>query len=194
LYDFLSHDPYQYACINQDVPAESLVSFINRQLTPDFSWNDAEWLLGEWGATADRPAAIKGVIRPDDALHALTTGFSTIWISNHGGRQLDTAPATISVLPSIREAVGDEIEIIIDGGIQSGEDIAKALALGADGVGIGKSYLWGLCAGGYNGVDKVFCILRDQLEDTMNLLGTPTIQDLKHRGRQLVHQRRQQDV
>lgn len=98
-WDFVSNEPFQYACINQDVPAESLVSFINRQLTPDFGWSDAEWLLGEWGG---QHAAIKGIVRPNDAVQAVATGFDIIWISNHGGRQMDSAPATVSVLPSIR--------------------------------------------------------------------------------------------
>jgi L-lactate dehydrogenase (cytochrome) len=132
-FDFLSHEPYTYACFNKDIPAESMASFINSQLTPDFSWSDAEWLLGEWNG----PAALKGVVRPDDAVRAVGLGFSTIWVSNHGGRQLETAPATIDVLPSIRNAVGPNVEILLDGGIQRGTDIAKAIALGADGVGVG---------------------------------------------------------
>jgi L-lactate dehydrogenase (cytochrome) len=156
-YDFLSHEPYQYACINRELPAETLVHFINSQLTPDFHWNDAEWLLGEWHTSH---TALKGVIRPDDALRAQQTGFSTLWISNHGGRQMDTAPATIDVLPDIRAAVGPHLQIILDGGIQRGTDIAKALALGANGVGIGKPYLWGLAAGGTQGVLKAYEILK----------------------------------
>ncbi|KAG7339076.1 glycolate oxidase [Nitzschia inconspicua] len=199
-WDFITHDPYSYACINQDVPAESLVSFINRQLTPDFSWKDAEWLLGEWtqspsdssnnnssGGGDNYSVALKGVVRPQDAIHAVEMGFSTIWISNHGGRQLDTAPATLSVLPSMKEAVKvGNVTLIIDGGIQSGADIATALALGADGVGIGKPYLWGLCAGGYEGVNKVFQILQTELEQTMQEWNVASIGDLKVRGRELL--------
>lgn len=184
-YDFLSHEPYTYAIINKNVPADSLASFVNSQLSPEFSWSDAEWLLGEWNG----PAAIKGVVRPDDAQKALEIGFSTIWVSNHGGRQMDTSPATIDVLPSIREAVGPDVEIILDGGIQRGTDIAKALALGADGVGIGKPYLWGLAAGGEAGVQKTFEILMKELDRAMGLLGTPTVDDLKREGPNLIKRR-----
>eukprot|EP00934_Nitzschia_sp_Nitz4_P004885 Nitzschia sp. Nitz4//scaffold8_size234185//178071//179598//NITZ4_001285-RA/size234185-augustus-gene-0.249-mRNA-1//1//CDS//3329559890//4875//frame0 len=184
-YDFLSHEPYTYAVLNKDVPADSLHSFVSKQLAPDFGWSDAEWLLGEWNG----PAAAKGVVRPDDAKHAIDLGFSTIWVSNHGGRQLDTSPATIDVLPSIREAVGPDVEIILDGGIQRGTDIAKALALGADAVGIGKPYLWGLAAGGTSGVERVVDILKVELDRAMGLLGTPTIEALKREGPSLVKKR-----
>ena len=184
-YDFLSHEPYTYACINTDVPADSLAAFVNSQLSPEFSWSDAEWLLGEWNG----PAAPKGVVRPDDAKRAVEIGFSTIWVSNHGARQLETSPATIDVLPSIRDAVGPDVEIILDGGVQRGTDIAKALALGADAVGVGKPYLWGLAAGGVDGVCKAYEILKVELDRAMGLLGTPTVADLKREGRSLIKPR-----
>ena len=184
-YDFLSHDAYTYACINSEVPADSLAAFVNSQLSPEFGWSDAEWLLGEWNG----PAAIKGVVRPEDAVTAVETGFSTIWVSNHGARQLETSPATIDVLPSIREAVGPDTEIIMDGGVQRGTDIAKAIALGADSVGVGKPYLWGLAAGGYDGVDKAYNILKVELDRAMGLLGTATVADLKREGPKLIKRR-----
>jgi len=184
-YDFLSHEPYTYACLRSDVPADSLAAFVNSQLSPDFSWKDAEWLLGEWNG----PAAVKGVVRPDDARKAVETGFTTMWVSNHGGRQLDTSPATIDVLPSIREEVGPNIEIILDGGVQRGTDIAKGLALGADAVGVGKPYLYGLAAGGTEGVIKAYNILKVELDRAMGLLGTPTVDELKKRGPGLVKRR-----
>jgi L-lactate dehydrogenase (cytochrome) len=185
-WDFLSNEPFSYACINKDVSAESMAAFIGSQLTPNFSWSDAEWLLGEWNG----PTAIKGVIRPQDAAQAIQVGFSTVWVSNHGGRQLETSPATIDVLPAIREAVGHEAEVILDGGIQRGTDIAKAIALGADAVGIGKPYLWGLSAGGEAGVSKMYEILKVELDRAMGLLGTPTIEDLKRDGPSLIKKRR----
>lgn len=184
-YDFLSHEPYSYACINKDVPADSLAAFVNSQIAPEFGWSDAEWLLGEWNG----PAAPKGVCRPEDAVRAKEIGFSTIWVSNHGARQLETSPATIDVLPSIREAVGPDMEIILDGGVQRGTDIAKALALGADSVGVGKPYLWGLAAGGEAGVNKAYDILRVELDRAMGLLGTPTVAALKKEGPGLIKRR-----
>jgi L-lactate dehydrogenase (cytochrome) len=184
-YDFLSHEPYTYACINTDVPADSLAAFVNSQIAPEFDWDDAEWLLGEWGG----PCAIKGVVRPDDAVKAVKTGFSTMWVSNHGARQLETSPATIDVLPSIREAVGPDVEIIMDGGVQRGTDIVKALALGADTVGVGKPYLYGLAAGGTEGVIKALEILRVETDRAMGLLGVGSVDDLKKRGPGLIKRR-----
>jgi len=184
-YDFLSHEPYTYACINTEVPADSLAAFVNSQIMPEFTWSDAEWLLGEWGG----PAAIKGVVRPDDAVKAVETGFSTMWVSNHGARQLETSPATIDVLPSIREAVGPDVEIIMDGGVQRGTDICKALALGADSVGIGKPYLYGLAAGGADGVIKAIEILRVELDRAMGLVGAGSVDELKREGHNLIKRR-----
>mmetsp|Transcript_13133 Transcript_13133/g.26078 ORF Transcript_13133/g.26078 Transcript_13133/m.26078 type:complete len:431 (-) Transcript_13133:172-1464(-) len=184
-WDFLSNPAYNYACINTEVPADSLAAFVNSQINPAFDWKDAEWLLGEWGM----PSAIKGVVRPDDAIKAKEIGFSTMWVSNHGARQLETSPATIDVLPSIREAVGPDTEIILDGGVQRGTDIAKALALGADAVGVGKPYLYGLAAGGDEGVIKALEILRVELDRAMGLLGTGTVDELKKRGPGLIKRR-----
>ena len=131
--------------------------------------------MKEWGG----PAALKGVVRPDDAKRALEVGFSTIWVSNHGARQLETSPATIDVLPSIREAVGPNVEIIMDGGVQRG----------TDSVGVGKPYLYGLAAGGTPGVIKALDILRVELDRAMGLLGVGTVDELKRRGKDLIKRR-----
>merc|ERR1719382_2057393 len=184
-WDFLSTPAYKYALIQGEVPADSLASFINAQIYPAFSWKDAEWLCSEWQG----PRAIKGICRVEDAVAALEAGFTTIWVSNHGGRQLDTSPATIDILPEIRAAVGPGVEIILDCGVQRGTDIVKALALGADGVGIGKPYLYGLAAGGTEGVDKVMTILKVEMERAMGLLGAATVDELKKKGPELIRRR-----
>ena len=154
-WDLLCNDVYTYANIDKDVPAESMAAFINKQLCPDFNWKDAEWLAQEWGGEL----ALKGVVRQDEAIKALDHGFTSLWVSNHGGRQLETSVPTIDALPGIRAAVGPDVEIILDGGVMRGTDIAKAIALGADAVGCGKAYLYGLAAGGKPGVQKAIDIL-----------------------------------
>merc|ERR1712078_704763 len=115
-WDLLVNDVYTYATIDKNVPAEPMAAFINKQLCPDFNWKDAEWLANEWGGNL----SLKGVVRPDDAVKALDHGFNSLWVSNHGGRQLETAVPTIDVLPSIRAAVGKDVEIVIDGGVMPG--------------------------------------------------------------------------
>jgi len=184
-WDLLTTPVYTYANINKEVPAESMAAFINSQLCPDFTWQDAEWIAQEWGGEL----ALKGVVRADDAVKALDHGFTSIWVSNHGGRQLETAPPTIDVLPEIRAAVGNDVQIVLDGGVMRGTDIAKAIALGADAVGVGKAFLYGLAAGGTPGVRKAIDILRDELERAMGLLGCRTVEELKIRGPQLIRKR-----
>ena len=181
-WDYLTNPTYTYANIANDLPAEAMSYYISRQFAPDFTWQEAEWIASEWGGQL----ALKGVVRADDAVKALDHGFSTIWISNHGGRQLETAPPPISVLQEIRDAVGDDVEVIMDGGVMRGTDIAKALALGANSVGIGKAYLYGLAAGGSRGVRRAVDMLDDELRRAMGLLGCRTTKELRERGRELV--------
>merc|ERR1711924_377613 len=184
-WDLLVNDVYTYANIDKNVPAESMAAFINKQLCPDFNWQDAEWLANEWGGEL----ALKGVVRQDEAVKALDHGFTSLWVSNHGGRQLETSVPTIDALPGIRQAVGDDVEIILDGGVMRGTDIAKAIAMGADAVGIGKAYLYGLAAGGKPGVVKAIDILEDELERAMGPLGCRTVEDLKREGPSLIRKR-----
>lgn len=183
-WDFLSTPEYTYANLNEDVPAESLADYVNKQLRPDYSWEDAVRLKEYWGG----PVLIKGVVRPDDAKKAVDHGFD-LWLSNHGGRQLDGSPAPIDVLADIRREVGKEPTIVLDGGVQRGTDVVKALALGADAVGIGKAYLYGLAAGGKPGVQKVFEILKAQVANAMGLLGVASVSELKDAGPDLVKKR-----
>jgi len=177
-YDFMSRVPYGYKAVpDADFPAESLVDFIAAQMKPEFDWKDAEWLCSEWGDQG--PVALKGVARGTDAARAIQTGFKSIWVSNHGGRQLEDSVATFDVLPEVRAAVGDDVEVILDGGVRRGLDIVKALARGADAVAIGRAYLFGLAAGGEAGVDKALTLLTRDVYLAMGLLGCRTVAELK---------------
>lgn len=140
----------------------------------DLSYEDLDWLC----ANSDLPVWVKGIAHPDDALMSLEHGASGIWVSNHGGRQLDTAPATIDTLPDIAEAINGKAPIILDGGIRRGGDVFKALALGADVVAIGRAALWGLATNGQAGVEAVLGILADELDNIMALCGVNTINDI----------------
>ncbi len=152
----------------------SIVDFINTQFDRSVTWRDAAWIREQW----DGAYAIKGVGRPSDAAQCIDIGADAVWISNHGGRQLDTAPATIDLLRPIAEAVAGRGQVILDGGIRRGSDIAKALALGANAVAIGRPYLWGLAALGEAGVRRALDILTTELQRTMALLGRPRISAL----------------
>jgi heme/flavin dehydrogenase (mycofactocin system) len=138
------------------------------------TWQDVSWLVDEWGG----PFLLKGVSRVDDAKRAVDAGVSAISVSNHGGNNLDTTPATIRILPSIAEAVGDQVEVVLDGGIRRGSDVAKALALGARAVLIGRAYLWGLAANGQAGVENVLDILRGGLDSAVLGTGHAAVDEL----------------
>ena len=138
------------------------------------SWADVRWLREQWGG----PFMLKGVMRVDDARRACDIGVSAISVSNHGGNNLDGTPATIRALPAIAEAVGDEIEVLLDGGIRRGSDVVKALALGARAVMIGRPYLWGLAANGQAGVENVLDILRSGIDSALLGLGHGSVRDL----------------
>ena len=142
--------------------------------TPPPSWEDVEWMRQEWGG----PFMLKGVCRVDDALRAVDAGVTAISVSNHGGNNLDGTPAPIRVLPSIAEAVGDDIEVLLDGGIRRGSDVVKAVALGARAVMIGRAYLWGLAANGQPGVENVIDVLRSGIDSALLGLGVSSIHEL----------------
>jgi 4-hydroxymandelate oxidase len=120
---------------------------------------------------------VKGVVRGDDARRAVEHGAAGVVVSNHGGRQLDTSPATIDVLPEIVDAVDGEVEVLIDGGIRRGTDVLKAIALGATAVGIGRPVLWGLAVDGASGVRRVLTMLRDELDLAMALCGLSALDE-----------------
>jgi heme/flavin dehydrogenase (mycofactocin system) len=143
--------------------------------TPPPTWEDVRWLREQW----DGPFLLKGIYRPDEARRAVDAGVTAISVSNHGGNNLDGTPATIRALPAIADAVGDQVDVLLDGGIRRGSDVVKALALGARAVMIGRAYLWGLAAsGGQAGVENVLDILSAGIDSTLLALGHSTIGDL----------------
>jgi 4-hydroxymandelate oxidase len=151
-----------------------LAAYFASLIDPSLSFRDLEWL-----ATVSRlPLWVKGVVRGDDAARALDHGAAGIVVSNHGGRQLDTAPATIDVLPEVVAAVAGRAEVLLDGGVRRGTDVLKAVALGARAVLVGRPALWGLACGGQAGVERVLAILRDEIDLSLALAGAPTVADL----------------
>jgi L-lactate dehydrogenase (cytochrome) len=142
--------------------------------TPPPTWEDIAWLREFWGG----PFMLKGVMRVDDAKRAVDAGVSAISVSNHGGNNLDGTPATIRALPGIADAVGDQIEVLLDGGVRRGSDVVKALALGARAVMIGRAYLWGLAAAGQAGVENVLDILSGGIESALRGLGKSSVHDI----------------
>jgi heme/flavin dehydrogenase (mycofactocin system) len=142
--------------------------------TPPATWEDVAWLREQWG----RPFMLKGVCRVDDARKAVDAGVTAISVSNHGGNNLDGTPASVRCLPAVAEAVGDKVELLLDGGIRRGSDVVKALALGAKAVMIGRAYLWGLAAEGQAGVENVLGILRGGIDSVLLGLGRSSVQDL----------------
>jgi pre-mycofactocin synthase len=138
------------------------------------SWDDVAWLREQWGG----PFMLKGVTRLDDAKRAVDAGVTAISVSNHGGNNLDGTPATIRMLPGIARAVGDQVEVLLDGGVRRGGDVAKALALGAKAVMIGRAYLWGLAANGQAGVENVLDLLHAGLDSALLGLGHSSVGEL----------------
>jgi len=139
------------------------------------SWDDVAWLRAQWPG----PFMVKGVSRVDDARRVVDLGASALSVSNHGGNNLDGTPAPIRSLPAIVDAVGDQVEVLLDGGVRRGSDVVKALALGARAVMIGRAYLWGLAANGQTGVENVLDVLRGGIESTMLGLGRSSIGELR---------------
>ncbi|MBV9260640.1 MAG: alpha-hydroxy-acid oxidizing protein [Pseudolabrys sp.] len=138
------------------------------------SWKDVEWIRKNWNGKL----VIKGVLDSEDAKIAADVGANAIVVSNHGGRQLDGAPATITVLPEIAETIGDHLEVLFDGGIRSGQDVVKALALGAKGCLIGRAFVYGLAAMGEKGVAKALSLIREEMKVTMSLTGVRDVRDI----------------
>lgn len=137
-------------------------------------WGDLAWVAEVF----EGPVIVKGILSPDDARRAVDHGAAAIIVSNHGGRQLDGVPATFAALPSIVDAVGADTEILVDGGIRSGADVVRALALGARAAMVGRPWAYGLCAAGRAGVDRILSLLRQDIDRTMRLIGAASLEDL----------------
>ena len=142
--------------------------------TPPATWDDIKWIREEWGG----PFMLKGVIRVDDAKRAVDAGCTAISVSNHGGNNLDGTPASIRALPAVAEAVGEQLEVLLDGGVRRGSDVVKAVALGARAVMLGRAYLWGLAANGQAGVENVLDLIRNGIDSALLGLGKASIHDV----------------
>ena len=169
VWNYFTNPPIELANVRDRIKGDvtTLVSFFNDELDRTVSWDDAAWMIEEWGG----PFAIKGILSVEDALRAAEVGASAVMVSNHGGRQLDSSPAPIEVLPEIVDAVGDRMEVILEGGVRRGVHVLKALALGATACSAGRPYLFGLGAGGEAGVDRALEILRTDIERDIRILG-----------------------
>jgi L-lactate dehydrogenase (cytochrome) len=178
-FNYLIHEKFQMANVKDFTKkgtsiAKGVMEYINEQYDPAMSWKDAEYCIKRWKG----PFAIKGLMSVEDAKRAVDIGASAILLSNHGGRQLDGSRSPFDQLPAIREAVGDKLEIILDGGVRRGTHIIKALSLGATACSFGKGFLFGLGAGGQAGVEQVLKRMKEELRRDMILLGCKSIKEL----------------
>jgi L-lactate dehydrogenase (cytochrome) len=178
-WSFVNGEPIRFAnVVGRDVgdgaTPVKVSDYIHDQFDPALSWGDVDWLRSIWSG----PVILKGVQSVDDAVRAADAGVTGVALSNHGGRQLDGAPAAFSLVAPVADAVGDRVEVICDGGVRRGSDILKAVAAGADAVMAGRAYLYGLAVGGERGVDRVLEWFRADLERTMSLLGVETVAEL----------------
>lgn len=164
---------------NMARPGEPAPSFFGAygewMQTPPPTWDDVAWMVAAWHGRF----MLKGVIRVDDAKRAVDAGVDAVSVSNHGGNNLDGTPATIRALPAVARAVGDQVEVVLDGGVRRGSDVVRALALGARAVMVGRAPLWGLAANGQAGVENVLDILRSGLDSTLRAVGRSSVQELR---------------
>ncbi len=153
---------------------EGVMAYVNSQFDRTLGWKDVEWLASQWGG----PLVIKGIQTVADARKAVDSGATAVMLSNHGGRQLESAPAPVDCIAPIADALRDKLEIICDGGVRRGNHVVKALALGANACSIGRGYLFGLAAGGQKGVEHALGILRSEVGLTMALMGCNSVNKL----------------
>ena len=178
-FNYLTHKKFELANVSHWTKkgssiAKGVMEYINEQYDPAMSWKDAEYVVKKWGG----PFALKGVMSVEDAKRAIDIGASAILLSNHGGRQLDGSRSPFDQLPVIKDAVGDKLEIILDGGIRRGTHVLKAISLGATACSFGKGFLFALGAGGQAGVEQILKRMREEIRRDMILLGCKKIKEL----------------
>jgi len=177
--------PHTFGNLEKAVPGGSsptdFQAWVDSQFDPSVTWDDLDWVRRCWPGRL----VLKGILDPDDARQAADRGMDGIVVSNHGGRQLDDTPSTIRALGPVVDAVGDRLEVLMDGGIRSGLDVAKALALGARACLVGRAWAWSVAAGGQAGVAHALAVLRDELRVALSLTGVADVADLSHSA--LVH-------
>ena len=178
--DFITHDPITFSAVSGrgDVDGSTAITlsdYVNSQFDASLSWRDLDWVRSESGL----PIMLKGIQSVDDAVRARSEGVEAIALSNHGGRQYDGSPAPIELLPSVIDAVGDDIEVLVDGGVRRGSDVVKACALGARAVMFGRPYLYGLGAAGELGVEWVINYFSAGVKRTMALVGATDVASLR---------------
>ena len=178
-FNYLTHERFQMANVKDFTKkgtsiAKGVMEYINEQYDPAMSWKDAEYCIKRWKG----PFAIKGLMSVEDAKRAVDIGASAILLSNHGGRQLDGSRSPFDQLPAIREAVGDKLEIILDGGVRRGTHVLKALAAGATACSFGKMFLFSLAAGGQQGVEHLLQNMHDEIHRNMVLMGCKNLSEL----------------
>ena len=171
-FDLFTTEPLSFATL--DSWSGTVAELLDRMFDPTVTWEDLAWIREQWPGHV----VVKGVQTVDDARRCAAAGVDAVLLSNHGGRQLDRAPVPFHLLPEVVDAVGKELEVHLDTGIMSGQDVVAAIAHGASFTLVGRAYLYGLMAGGRAGVDRAISILRDQIERTMRLLGVATLDEL----------------
>lgn len=176
---YVMSNPFQLSNVAHKAPVDdrdvqTLVGYLNSQFDPTVNWDDAAWMIEQWQG----PFAVKGVASVEDAVRCADIGASAVILSNHGGRQLDYATSPVRLLAEVKQAVGDRLEVILDGGVRRGTDVIKALALGADACMIGRAYLFGLGVGGEAGVARALELLRAEVIRDMALLGCTRIEEI----------------
>jgi len=153
---------------------EDFRGWVDSQFDPSVTWRDIEWLRGHW----DGPIVVKGVLTPEDAVAAADAGAEAVVVSNHGGRQLDGVPSTIRALPRIVDAAGDRLDVLLDSGVRNGQDVMRALALGAKAAMVGRAWIWAMAAGGESGLRALLDTFHAELKTTMQLTGCTSVDDV----------------